>query len=486
MSELDELRASNATLQARVRALEAALAAKPLMERAPLFALLRAMPLQIAVIDRQGVCVFASANFRPWLAGDEANSHGHPFLDALVPSLRPVAAELLTLAANGVHQRDLTVGDREGQVRDLQVTVSPRQIGPGQIDGAVWIAQDLTHHRLADEALRLSERRLSLATEAAGLGVWDWDLATGAVVYSDQAKAIFGFPMDQPVNFEMVRDLVHPEDQTITETMARRATDPDLREKVAYDCRIVRPDGAERWLLAHGEALFEETPEGPRAVRYVGAIQDITERARAAERRQFLINELNHRVKNTLATVQSIARQTLRPGQSPGEARALLTARLIALSGAHDILTRENWEAADLRDIVAQAVGPFEPETGARFDIQGPALRIAPRAAVALAMALHELATNAAKYGALSTEAGRVSLTWTLAARGGDSCLALDWRERGGPPVTPPTRKGFGSRLLLQGLSADLGAAAQLTYETDGLRCRIDAPLIAAGALEVA
>lgn len=486
MSELDELRASNTALQARIRTLETALAAKPQMERAPMFALLRAMPLQIAVVDGQGVCVFATANFRPWLTEDDVQVHGRPFLDALVPTLRPVAAELLAAAGAGPRRHDLTLSDRHGHARDLQVTVSPRQIGPGEVDGAVWIAQDLTHHRLADEALRLSERRLTLATEAAGLGVWDWDLATGEVIYSDQAKAIFGFPMDQPVSFEMVRDLIHPEDQTVTETMARRATDPDLREKVSYDCRIVRPDGAERWLLAHGEALFEDTPEGPRAVRYVGAIQDITERARAAERRQFLINELNHRVKNTLATVQSIAHQTLRPGQSPGEARSLLTARLIALSGAHDILTRENWETADLRDIVAQALGPFEPEAGARFDVQGPSMRIAPRAAVALAMALHELATNAAKYGALSTEAGRVSVTWSLSAGDGQSRLVLDWRERGGPPVTPPSRKGFGSRLLLQGLTADLGAAAQIGYEPGGLTCRIDAPLVATTALELA
>ncbi|WP_421931310.1 sensor histidine kinase [Phenylobacterium sp.] len=486
MSELDELRASNAALQARVQALEAALAAKPQMERAPMFALLRAMPLQIAVVDGQGICVFATANFHPWLADDGMPVHGRPFLEALVPALRPIAAELLATAAGGPQRRDLTLTDRQGQPRDLQVTVSPRQIGPDKVDGAVWIAQDLTHHRLADEALRLSERRLSLATEAAGLGVWDWDLATGEVIYSDQAKAIFGFPVDQPVSFEMVRELVHPDDEAVTEAMARRATDPDLREKVSYDCRIVRPDGAERWLLAHGEALFEDTPEGPRAVRYVGAIQDITERARAAERRQFLINELNHRVKNTLATVQSIARQTLRTGQSPGEARGLLTARLIALSGAHDILTRENWETADLRDIAAQALGPFEPEAGARFEVQGPSVRIAPRAAVALAMALHELATNAAKYGALSTETGRVSVTWSLAAGDGQSRLVLDWRERAGPPVTPPSRKGFGSRLLLQGLTADLGAAAQIRYEPGGLTCRIDASLIAATAFEPA
>ena len=483
MSELDELRATNTALQARISELEAALAAKPVMERARIFALLEAVPLQVGVIDRRGACVFLSPNFAPWRR-DDAALEGRAFTDAVVPGLATVAAELL--AASGPQSRDLTLADRDGVLRDLRITISPRQIGQGKVDGAIWIGQDLTHHRLADEALRLSERRLSLATEAAGLGVWDWDMAASTMVYSEQAKAIYGFPAGEPVSYEMVRDATHPDDYPRTSAMAQRAIDPILREKVPYEYRITRADGAIRWLLAHGEAIFEDASAGPVATRYVGTIQDITDRTRAAERRQFLINELNHRVKNTLATVQSIAHQTLRPGQPSVEARSLLTSRLIALSGAHDILTRENWETADLRDIVATCIGPFEPDKAARFDVQGPALRVTPKAAVALAMALHELSTNAVKYGALSVEPGRVSLTWSLASRDGESRLILDWTEHGGPPVKAPERRGFGSRLLVQGLTADLGAAAQLTYDPAGLRCRIDAPLIAAATFEIA
>ncbi|WP_340647280.1 HWE histidine kinase domain-containing protein [Phenylobacterium sp.] len=484
MSELDDLRHANAALQDRVTALEAALAAKPLIERAPLFALLQAIPLQIGVIDGGGACVFLSANFSPWLLAPSEPVHGQQFTSVVVPGLAAVAQALVS--GSGVRTRDLTVADRNGSVRDLHIALSPRQIGPDRVDGVIWIAQDLTHHRLADEALRLSERRLSLATEAAGLGVWDWDLSANTMVYSEQAKAIYGFPADEPVTYETVRDATHPDDYPRTSAMAQRAIDPILREKIPYEYRITRADGAIRWLLAHGEAIFEDTAAGPLATRYVGTIQDITDRTRAAERRQFLINELNHRVKNTLATVQSIAHQTLRSGQSAVEARDLLTSRLIALSGAHDILTREDWETADLRDIVATCISPFEPEQGARFDVRGPALRVAPKAAVALAMALHELVTNAVKYGALSTEPGRVAITWSLADRDGDPRLILDWTERGGPPVKTPERMGFGSRLLVQGLSADLGAAAQLTYDPAGLRCRIDAPLIAATAFEPA
>ena len=483
MSELDELRASNAALQARVLELEAALDGKPVMERASMFALLRAMPLQVGVIDGRGACVFLSASFDPWRR-DNADVEGRAFTDAVVPGLAGLAADLI--AGGGEQTREITLADRHGAPRDLRITLSPRQIGQGKVDGAIWIGQDLTHHRLADDALRLSERRLSLATEAAGLGVWDWDLVANTMVYSEQAKAIYGFPAGQAVTYEMVRDATHPEDYPRTSALAERAIDPSQRDKSPYEYRIIRPDGAVRWVLAHGEAIFEESPEGPVAIRYVGTIQDVTDRTRAAERRQLLINELNHRVKNTLATVQSIAHQTLRPDQPTPEARGLLTARLIALSGAHDILTRENWETADLRDIVATCIGPFEPEKGARFDVQGPGLRVSPKAAVALAMALHELATNAAKYGALSVDQGRVAVTWSLAGGDSDPRLVLDWRERGGPPVKAPERRGFGSRLLVQGLSADLGAAAQLTYDPAGLHCRIDAALLAATSFELA
>jgi two-component sensor histidine kinase len=201
----------------------------------------------------------------------------------------------------------------------------------------------------------------------------------------------------------------------------------------------------------------------------------VTERVLAANHRQLLINELNHRVKNTLATVQSLAHQTLREARTLPDAKTTLTARLVSLSRTHDVLTRENWAGAEIGEIVDQAmtaqVGPAQK----RITAKGPKLMLGPRAALALSMALHELGTNALKYGALSNDGGVVCIGWS----DGDSDHAqLEWRERGGPPIeAPPQRKGFGSRLLESGLAVELGAPAHVEYARDGLICSMRLPL---------
>ena len=184
-------------------------------------------------------------------------------------------------------------------------------------------------------------------------------------------------------------------------------------------------------------------------------------------------------MKNTLATVQSIANQSLRNATTAAQARGDIEGRLIALSRAHDVLTREGWEGANLREIVAQAIEPF----GQRFVVAGPDLRLLPRMALALAMALQELATNAVKYGALSNETGEVEIAWTADDH---RHLALTWTERGGPAVAPPNRRGFGSRLIERSLASDLGGTVALRFEPEGVVCAIAAPLPDPSASDVA
>ncbi|WP_290892108.1 CheR family methyltransferase [Hoeflea sp.] len=216
--------------------------------------------------------------------------------------------------------------------------------------------------------------------------------------------------------------------------------------------------------------------EGGRDDLILLAIEDITERKRFEEHREILVGELNHRIKNVMATVQAIASQTLSSATSMEEARATFGSRLIAMGKSHDLLTRENWAGADLRDIVADTVDPHAGGSN-RFRIKGPHLWLVPSAALSIAMALHELATNAAKYGALTVETGQVDISWHLAGEGQDRRLALRWAESGGPPVAPPTRKGFGSRLVQRVLGMELGGKVSVDYERTGVVCTIDAPM---------
>ncbi|WP_244598576.1 CheR family methyltransferase [Rhizobium tubonense] len=205
------------------------------------------------------------------------------------------------------------------------------------------------------------------------------------------------------------------------------------------------------------------------------AIEDVTDRKRSEQHREILIGELNHRVKNTMAVIQSIATQTLRQATTVEEARHAFGSRLINLAKAHDVLTRESWDGADLVNIVTDTVNPHAGDN--RFLIEGPDVRLGPSASLAISMALHELCTNAAKYGALSCDAGQVVIVWRLIGKGQDRRLNLTWSESGGPPVTIPTRKGFGSRLIERALAQELRGTVSVTYEPSGVMCEIDAPM---------
>ena len=204
----------------------------------------------------------------------------------------------------------------------------------------------------------------------------------------------------------------------------------------------------------------------------VGTHVDITDRKVAEAHQRLLINELNHRVKNTLAIVQAIAWQSLRMGGVPVEVRDAFEGRLAALSAAHNVLTRQSWEAGTITHIIEEATAPHHAGDG-RLILSGPALDLEPKTAVALGLAMHELATNAVKHGALSDREGRVRITWTA----GGGVLRLTWRETGGPPVRAPVRRGFGTRLLEQGLAADLGGRVNLEFLPEGLVCTVEADL---------
>jgi two-component sensor histidine kinase len=202
---------------------------------------------------------------------------------------------------------------------------------------------------------------------------------------------------------------------------------------------------------------------------YNVVVEDVTDRRLEEDRRKLLIDELNHRVRNTLAVVQSIARQTL-AGHAGAEARQAFEERLYALAAAHSILTREHWTAADLREVIVSSAGS---QASDRINLDGPPVALSPSVAVTLSLALHELGTNASKYGALSNDTGRVEVVWALDGPR-RTRLKLRWEEIDGPPVAPPRRKGFGTRLLQRALSAELGGSARLEFAPAGVICELE------------
>jgi len=292
--------------------------------------------------------------------------------------------------------------------------------------------------------------------------------------WSPGAERITGYPAPEAVGMN-VSTLFTPSDTAAS--IDRLELDTAIQEGRAEDSRWhVRRDG--EWFWANGVTmLFERS--GTKALLKI--IRDETAAKLAAEHRILLLNELNHRIKNTLATVQSIAEQTLRSGAVDAATRANLTGRLMALSSAHDVLVQESWAGAGLADVVEQATAAYQTQAPA-IEITGPPVRLSSNLAVSIAMALHELARNAVKYGAPSRPEGRVSISWTDAHdRAGHRFVSLLWAERGGPPVSPPQRQGFGTRLLDR-IFAEGGGQAVTDFAPEGVRCAMSLPLLQAEA----
>jgi PAS domain S-box-containing protein len=329
-----------------------------------------------------------------------------------------------------------------------------------------------------------TERRLNAVLNNASVSIFLMDDRQHCIYMNRAAEQLTGWTLAEVLARDCpLHDVVHH-------------TYPDGRPFPLSECAIDRafPEnnqerGEEVFVHRDGHFYpvgFTASPIRDDAANIIGTIievRDISEEKAAAERQRVLINELNHRVKNTLATVQSIAAQTFR-GLADRSAVAIFDARMAALSDAHNVLVADNWEGASLCAVVERALAPhtIAAINEARFRLIGPDARLHPKVAVTLAMALHELMTNATKYGALSSPEGRVAVGWILQPHDdGRDLLDLTWCERGGPAVVLPTRKGFGTRLIERHLPMEFGGTAEITYAPEGVSCRLQIPLTAPG-----
>jgi PAS domain S-box-containing protein len=344
-----------------------------------------------------------------------------------------------------------------------------RQWGPHDIDLVRAVArriwQGISRAR-AETALRDSEERHRLIFETARDIIFTADLDQTITAANPASGAALGVDSEKLIG-RSIAEFVSAEDFGRTTEM--------LRSKLSqgggttrYDVTVNAPDGREmQWEISSTLAFDRDgQPVGLHAIA-----RDVTERRAFDERQKLLIHELNHRVKNTLALVQALALQSLKPGRDPGDAASDFQSRLRALAAAHDLLTREQWEGATLGEIVSGATQPIADRAG-RVSYAGPAITITPKAAVSLVMALHELVTNATKYGALTVPDGRVSIRWSPHEGG----FRLEWREENGPRVEPPSQRGFGIRMIERALAADLGGSVSVTFDPAGLSCTIEAP----------
>ncbi|MER8576116.1 PAS domain-containing protein [Mesorhizobium sp. M1338] len=322
----------------------------------------------------------------------------------------------------------------------------------------------------AERAIAERTRELETVLETVPAAVWfTYDPQARQVIRNRFAAELMGLPTDTRKSFGTpdrvidtvaVKDghTVAREDRPLSRAMRGETID---NQEFAYTL----PSGMQRHLLSSARPIRD--PDGS----IIGAVQislDISERKRGEEQRQLLVNELNHRVKNTMAVVQSIANQTIRNATDLAEAGLNLSSRLVSLAKAHDILTRENWSGADLGDLITNSIKPHAALD--RFQICGEAVWLPPNMTLSFALALHELATNAIKYGALSNSTGTVSIAWKVVGDGVRH-LELEWREEGGPPVARVVDKGFGTQLLKRVFAHESAGGVVLNFEKAGLRC---------------
>jgi len=317
--------------------------------------------------------------------------------------------------------------------------------------------------------LQESEQQLRLATDAAEIGLWDVDNVTGALFWPPRVKAMFGISPDVPVTMADFYGGLHPDDKGAILAAFAAACDTDQRALYDVEYRAIgKEDGVVRWVAAKGRGMFDG--DG-RCIRVVGTAVDITERKQAEERQLLLAREVDHRARNALAVVQAIVRLT-RANSQQGYIEAV-EGRIHALAQAHTLLSESRWEGADVRTLVGEELAPYRNGDVARVTMEGPAVILSPEKAQNLALALHELATNSAKYGALSAARGMLAVAWQTDR----NILTLSWRESGGPPVQAPASQGFGTKILNASIKHQIGGNVVWDWLSSGLQCTVQIPI---------
>ena len=424
--------------------------------------------------DETSYCTYLNRTWFEYTGQVPREGEGLGWLKAVHDDDRP-GAERAFLHANDSQsacETDFRLRRADGLYRWCIDAAAPRFDGQGRFLGYVGSVIDVDERREAIDKVRKSQEQLRALIEQMPVGVAVARMPGGEIfLYSHALETILGHAIlssdedshDFYGGIDEAGVPVPAEAYLLFRAIAHGET--VVGDETRYRC----PDGRLITVLGHAAPIMDEDGTADMAVV---TIQDISARKQAEAHQQLLINELSHRAKNLLAIIQGIAQQTFKGDSPVPELRARFVGRIGALSAVHGILTRERWEAVPLRRLICDTFEAIRPG-GDRLEIDGPDLMLAPKVAVSSAMAIHELATNALKYGILGFESGRVKIAWRAQAER----LHLRWKETGGPPVTVPPTGGFGSRMIERGLAAEHGGSAVIRFEPDGLLCEVDAPM---------
>lgn len=418
-----------------------------------------AAPLLIAYVDREKRYRFLNRAYEQWFGQPREALQGRLVEDVLGAAYDPVRPHLDAALAGERVTFESRVDYPAGGLRDVHVDYVPRRGADGVVIGLYAVISDVTKRMDAERALLESETRLRLATEFGEVGLWDVDNGDGALYWDDRVRALFGHSPGAPVTLDDFYRGLHPDDLEATSRAYAAAADPATQGLYDVEYRTIgAEDGVERWVAAKGRGVFDDQGQ---CLRVVGTAIDITARKQAEAARDLLMREVDHRARNSLAIIQSVVRLT--DAADPADFRHAIHGRIEAMARAQSTLAKTQWRGGTIAEVVRDELAS-SISAGARVRLAGGEIALPADHLQPLSMILHELVTNATKYGALSVREGVLEVSWASAPQG----WSLSWEERGGPPVTAPSRSGFGSRLMAN-LARQLDGQIVFDWDAAGL-----------------